>query len=138
MNPMTPTELILRDLVAFDTTSAKSNLDLIAYVQAYLALHGIASRLIPDETGTKANLWATIGPDGDGGLVLSGHTDCVPVVGEVWQSDPFTLTERDGKLYARGSADMKGFVAAALAAVPDLIAMQLDRPVHLEIGRAHV
>ena len=71
MNPMTPTELILRDLVAFDTTSAKSNLDLIAYVQAYLASHGIASRLIPDETGTKANLWATIGPDGDGGLVLT-------------------------------------------------------------------
>ena len=134
MNPMTPTELILRDLVAFDTTSAKSNLDLIAYVQAYLASHGIASRLIPDETGTKANLWATIGPDGDGGLVLSGHTDCVPVVGEVWQSDPFTLTERDGKLYARGSADMKGFVAAALAAVPDLIAMQLDRPVHLALS----
>lgn len=134
MNPMTPTELILRDLVAFDTTSAKSNLELIAYVQAYLASHGIASRLIPDETGTKANLWATIGPDGDGGLVLSGHTDCVPVVGEVWQSDPFTLTERDGKLYARGSADMKGFVAAALAAVPDIIAMQLDRPVHLALS----
>jgi len=134
MNPMTPTELILRDLVAFDTTSAKSNLDLIAYVQAYLASHGISSRLIPNETGTKANLWATIGPDRDGGLVLSGHTDCVPVLGEVWQSDPFTLTERDGKLYARGSADMKGFVAAALAAVPDLIAMQLDRPVHLALS----
>jgi acetylornithine deacetylase len=131
---MTPTELILRDLVAFDTTSAKSNLDLIGYVQDYLTSHGIASRLIPDETGTKANLWATIGPDVAGGLVLSGHTDCVPVVGEVWQSDPFTLTERDGKLYARGSADMKGFVAAALAAVPDLVAMQLDRPVHLSLS----
>lgn len=134
MNPMTPTELILRDLVAFDTTSAKSNLDLIAYVRAYLTSHGVASRLIPDDSGIKANLWATIGPDIDGGLVLSGHTDCVPVVGEVWQSDPFTLTERDGKLYARGSADMKGFVAAVLAAVPDLIAMQLDRPVHLALS----
>lgn len=131
---MTPTELILRDLVAFDTTSAKSNLDLIAYVQAYLGSHGIASRLVPDGTGTKANLWATIGPDVDGGLVLSGHTDCVPVTGETWQSDPFTLTERDGKLFARGSADMKGFVAAALAAVPDLIAMTLDRPVHLALS----
>lgn len=131
---MTPTEIILRDLVAFDTTSAKSNLDLIAYVQAYLSSHDISSRLILDETGTKANLWATIGPDRDGGLVLSGHTDCVPVVGEVWQSDPFTLTERDGKLYARGSADMKGFVAAALAAVPDLIAMRLDLPVHLALS----
>ena len=134
MTHMTSTELILRDLVAFDTTSAKSNLDLIAYVQRYLASHGLASRLIPDQTGTKANLWATIGPEVDGGLVLSGHTDCVPVVGEIWQSDPFTLTERDGKLYARGSADMKGFVAAALAAVPDLIRLQLDRPVHLALS----
>lgn len=134
MKHMTPTELILRDLVAFDTTSAKSNLGLIAYVQSYLTSHGIASRLIPDETGTKANLWATIGPDLDGGLVLSGHTDCVPVLGEVWTSDPFTLTEREGKLFARGAADMKGFVAAALAAVPDLIAMRLDRPVHLALS----
>lgn len=131
---MTQTELILRDLVAFDTTSAKSNLDLIAYVQTYLSNCGVTSRLILDETGTKANLWATIGPDRDGGLILSGHTDCVPVVGEVWQSDPFTLTERDGKLFARGSADMKGFVASALAAVPDLIAMELDRPVHLALS----
>ena len=98
---MTSTELILRDLVAFDTTSAKSNLDLIAYVQRYLASHGLASRLIPDQTGTKANLWATIGPEVDGGLVLSGHTDCVPVVGEIWQSDPFTLTERGGRLHGR-------------------------------------
>ena len=128
---MTPTEFILRDLVAFDTTSAKSNLALIAYVQDYLSSLGVASRLIPDATGQKANLWATIGPDRDGGLVLSGHTDCVPVVGEVWQSDPFSLTERDGKLFARGSADMKGFLAAALAAVPDLLAMELQRPVHL-------
>lgn len=131
---MTPTELILRDLVAFDTTSAYSNMDLIDYVQNYLSSHGITSRLICDETGTKANLWATIGPDLDGGMVLSGHTDCVPVIGEVWQSDPFTLTERNGRLYARGAADMKGFVAAALAAVPDLVAMNLDRPVHLALS----
>ncbi len=131
---MTPTELILRDLVAFDTTSAKSNLELIAYVQKYLSSLGVASRLIHDETGNKANLWATIGPDRDGGLVLSGHTDCVPVLGEVWQSDPFTLTERDGKLFGRGSADMKGFVAASIAAVPDLISMNLTRPVHLALS----
>lgn len=131
---ITPTELILRDLVAFDTTSVKSNLALIAYVQNYLSSLGIATRLIPDETGCKANLWATIGPDRDGGLVLSGHTDCVPVLGEVWQSDPFTLTERDGKLFGRGSADMKGFVAASLAAVPDLLAMNLSRPVHLALS----
>ena len=128
---LTPTEQILRDLIAFDTTSAKSNLPLIAYVEDYLSSHGIACRQILDQTRTKANLWATIGPDRQGGLVLSGHTDCVPVEGETWESDPFTLTDRDGKLYGRGSADMKGFVAAALAAVPDLIAMKLDRPVHL-------
>lgn len=128
---MTPSELILRDLVAFDTTSAKSNLPLIDHVQTYLAGLGISARLIPDATGTKANLWATIGPDREGGLVLNGHTDCVPVTGEVWETDPFTLTERDGRLYGRGSADMKGFLAVALAAVPDLIAMNLERPVHL-------
>lgn len=128
---MTPTERILRDLVAFDTTSAKSNLPLMAYVTQYLESHGVASRLIMDETGQKANLWATIGPEGDGGLILNGHTDCVPVEGEVWTSDPFTLTERDGRLYGRGSADMKGFVASALAAVPDLLAAKLPRPVHL-------
>ncbi|TDE34930.1 acetylornithine deacetylase [Antarcticimicrobium sediminis] len=131
---MTPTERILRDLVAFDTTSAKSNLELMAYVQDYLSSFGIASRLIHDATGNKANLWATVGPDRDGGLVLNGHTDCVPVVGEVWQSDPFTLTNRDGKLFGRGSADMKGFVAASLAAVPELIAMNLERPVHLALS----
>lgn len=128
---MTPSELILRDLVAFDTTSAKSNLPLIDHVQTYLAGLGISARLIPDATGTKANLWATIGPDREGGLVLNGHTDCVPVTGEVWETDPFTLTDRDGRLYGRGSADMKGFLAVALAAVPDLIAMNLERPVHL-------
>lgn len=128
---MTSSELILRDLVAFDTTSAKSNLPLIDHVQTYLAGLGISARLIPDATGTKANLWATIGPDREGGLVLNGHTDCVPVTGEVWETDPFTLTERDGRLYGRGSADMKGFLAVALAAVPDLIAMNLERPVHL-------
>jgi acetylornithine deacetylase len=128
---MTLTERILRDLVAFDTTSAKSNLPLMAYVSDYLDSHGVSSRLIMDETGEKANLWATIGPAGDGGLILNGHTDCVPVDGEVWTSDPFTLTERDGRLYGRGAADMKGFVASALAAVPDLLASGLSRPVHL-------
>lgn len=131
---MTDTERLLRDLVAFDTTSAKSNLPLMQYVQDYLARHGVASRLIPDETGQKANLWATIGPEIDGGLVLNGHTDCVPVEGEVWASDPFTLTEREGRLYGRGAADMKGFVASALAAVPDLVAARLPRPVHLALS----
>ena len=128
---MTPTERILRDLVAFDTTSAKSNLPLMAYVTQYLESHGVASHLVMDETGQKANLWATLGPEGEGGLILNGHTDCVPVEGEVWASDPFTLTERDGKLHARGAADMKGFVASALAAVPDILAAGFPRPVHL-------
>lgn len=128
---MTPTERILRDLVGFDTTSVKSNLPLMHHVQDYLSSHGVASRLIMDETGEKANLWATIGPEIDGGLVLNGHTDCVPVEGEEWTSDPFTLTEREGRLYGRGSADMKGFVASALAAVPDLVAADLPLPVHL-------
>lgn len=128
---MTPTEEILRDLVAFDTTSAKSNLPLIRYVQDYLDRFDIPSTLVMDESGEKANLWATIGPKIDGGLVLNGHTDCVPVEGEIWESAPFDLTERDGNLYGRGTADMKGFLAAALAAVPDLLLMDLQRPVHL-------
>lgn len=131
---MTPTERMLRDLVSFDTTSAKSNLPLMHHVQEYLFSHGVESRLIMDESGEKANLWATIGPEEDGGLVLNGHTDCVPVEGETWVSDPFTLTERDGRLYGRGAADMKGFIASALAAVPALVAAKLPRPVHFALS----
>jgi acetylornithine deacetylase len=128
---MTSTERILGDLVAFDTTSRRSNLDLIAYVQDYLDRHGAASRLVMDATKQKANLWATIGSEKDGGVVLSGHTDCVPVDDQDWNSDPFALTERDGRLYGRGACDMKGFLAAVLAAVPDLVGQSLPRPVHL-------
>ncbi len=102
------TELLAK-LVAFDTTSAKSNLPLIDFVRATLEAHGIAATLIPSEDGTKAALFATIGPKGDGGVGLSGHSDCVPVTGQSWTSDPFTLARRDGKLYGRGSCDMKGF-----------------------------
>ena len=130
---MTETERLLRTLVAFDTTSAKTNLPLMHFVQDYLQGHSVQSRLILDETGQKANLWATIGPEGDGGLILNGHTDCVPVEGEIWASDPFTLTARDGRLYGRGAADMKGFVASALAAVPDLVAEGYARPIHLAL-----
>lgn len=125
------TEQILKDLVAFDTTSRHSNLKLVDYVQSYLAGHGVTSRLVMDETGIKANLWATIGPERDGGIVLSGHTDCVPVDDQIWASDPFTLTERDGRLYGRGACDMKGFLASVLAAVPMLAGRGLARPVHL-------
>lgn len=122
---------LLGQLVAFDTTSRGSNLALIAHVEAYLAGHGVASRRVPNGDGTKANLLASIGPDVEGGVVLSGHTDVVPVDGQPWSSDPFVLTERDGRLYGRGTCDMKGFLALALAAVPDLVARPLARPVHL-------
>lgn len=126
----TTTEL-LSDLVAFDTTSRDSNLPLMDYVRDYLDGFGIESRLVHDETGAKANLWATIGPADRPGIVLSGHTDTVPVDGQAWSSDPFRLETRDGRLFARVACDMKGFVAASLAAVPSMVEAPLDRPVHL-------
>src|SRR4051812_30711542 len=122
---------ILATLVAFDTTSRNSNLDLIAHVEAELSRVGVAGRRVPNAEGTKANLFATIGPAAAGGVVLSGHTDVVPVDGQPWTSDPFVLTPRDGRLYGRGTCDMKGFLALALAAAPDLAKAVLDRPVHL-------
>ena len=122
---------ILERLVAFDTTSHLSNLALIEWVEGYLADHGVAARRIASDDGRKANLLATIGPAVKGGVVLSGHTDVVPVDGQPWTSDPFTLVQRDGRLYGRGSADMKGFIALALAAVPELKAAPLRRPAHL-------
>ena len=125
---------LLRALVGFDTTSAKSNLALIAFVEDYLKGHGIASTRVASADGAKADLFATIGPRGDGGIGLSGHSDCVPVKGQNWTSDPFTLTERDGKLYGRGSCDMKGFIACALAAVPSFKARALKEPVHIIVS----
>lgn len=122
---------LLERLVAFPTVSRDSNLDCIQFIHDYLAGFGVASRIVPDETGQKANLFATIGPEVAGGVILSGHTDVVPVDGQNWTSDPFTLTERDGKLYGRGACDMKGFLANALAAVPQFAATPLKRPVHL-------
>ncbi len=122
---------ILAQLVSFDTTSRDSNLALIDHVQAYLSSCGVESRLVMDATGQKANLWATIGPADQPGVILSGHTDTVPVDGQDWASDPFTLEDRGGRLYGRGSCDMKGFLACALAAVPGLVTRNLARPVHL-------
>ncbi len=122
---------LLERLIAFDTTSSLSNLDLIGWIEGYLADHGVASRLIASDDGAKANLLATVGPASEGGVVLSGHTDVVPVAGQAWTSDPFVLTRREDKLYGRGTSDMKGFIALALAAVPDLLAAPLKRPVHL-------
>ena len=128
----TPTSAeVLSRLVAFDTTSCNSNLPLIDYVADYLAALGIESHRIFDATGQKANLWATIGPADVPGTILSGHTDTVPVTGQEWTSDPFTLTPRGGNLYARGTCDMKGFLACALAAVPKMLAAPLARPIHL-------
>ena len=129
--PVPKSSEILAGLVTFDTTSRNSNLPLIEHVEAYLAEHGVESRRVYDETGQKANLWATIGPADRPGIILSGHTDTVPVDGQDWASDPFRLDARDGRLYGRGSCDMKGFIACALAAVPDLVARNLARPVHL-------
>jgi acetylornithine deacetylase len=127
-----PVELLAK-LVGFDTTSAKSNLDLIAFVQDYLDDHGVTSTLVPSEDGKKACLFATIG-EGAGGVGLSGHSDCVPVTGQKWTSDPFTLTERDGKLCGRGTCDMKGFIACVLASVPLFKSVALKEPIHIIIS----
>jgi acetylornithine deacetylase len=127
---VTPREILAR-LVAFDTTSRNSNLELIAWVEAFLAARGVVSRRVVNEDGTKANLIATIGPPTAGGIVLSGHTDVVPVDDQPWTSDPFTLTERDGRLYGRGVADMKAFLALALAHVDTALAASLKRPLIL-------
>jgi acetylornithine deacetylase len=129
---LTPAALeILERLIAFDTTSRGSNLALIEWVEAYLDRHGAPHRRVPNAEGSKSNLIATVGPAIEGGVVLSGHTDVVPVDGQAWSSDPFRLTPRDGRLYGRGAADMKGFLALALAAVPELAAGRTERPVHL-------
>ncbi|MEM8786068.1 MAG: M20/M25/M40 family metallo-hydrolase [Pseudomonadota bacterium] len=122
---------ILADLVAFDTTSEKSNLGLIDYVADLLSESGISHRRVHDETQRKANLFATVGPNVAGGIVLSGHTDVVPVEDQAWTSDPFTLTERRGRFFGRGTCDMKGFLALALAAVPDMVRANPSVPIHL-------
>lgn len=126
-------ELLAR-LVSFDTTSAKSNMALIRFVEDYLAQHGVRSELVPSADGEKASLFATIGPKGIPGIALSGHTDVVPVAGQRWDSDPFRLVERDGRLYGRGTTDMKGFVACVLAAVPDLVRRPLKIPLHIVLS----
>ena len=132
MRSYTTTQM-LAHLVAFDTTSRNANLPLIAFVETYLTQHGVPHFRIDYAEG-KTNLYATIGPDVAGGIVLSGHTDVVPVDGQHWTSDPFTLAERDGKYYGRGSADMKGFIAATLALVPRFNSMKLKRPIHLALS----
>jgi acetylornithine deacetylase len=129
----TPRDMLAR-LIAFDTTSRDGNLPLIDFVEAYLADWGIKSLRVDFEAGKKTNLYATIGPLDQGGIVLSGHTDVVPVDGQNWTTNPFELTEKDGLLYGRGTCDMKGFLATALALVPDFKAAKLKTPIHLALS----
>jgi acetylornithine deacetylase len=122
---------LLAKLIAFNTVSRESNLALIEFIRDYLSDLGVACELDYNAERSKANLFATIGPDDRGGVVLSGHSDVVPVAGQDWTVEPFQLTERDGKLYGRGTADMKGYIACVLAAVPGFLAQPLRLPLHL-------
>jgi acetylornithine deacetylase len=124
---------ILAQLIAFDTISAKPNMALMTYVRDLLADAGITSTLIPDPSGQKANLFATVGPAG-AGVMLSGHTDVVPVDGQDWTKPPFQMTEADGRIYGRGACDMKGFVACAIAAMMDAAKSPLKVPLHLALS----
>jgi acetylornithine deacetylase len=130
------TKAILAELIAFDTVSEKANLPMAEWVARYLAEHGIEPRMLPAEDGIHANLFATIGPAGVGGVGLSGHMDVVPVTGQPWDSDPFTMVEREGRLYGRGTCDMKGFVACVLALAPEIKARErsLQSPVHIVLS----
>lgn len=130
---LTPLEMLAK-LVAFDTESSKSNLDLIAFVESYLKSWDVPYVRVPNETGDKAALYATIGPQDKGGIVLSGHTDVVPVAGQAWTSDPFTLRVENGRAYGRGAVDMKAFDALALALVPEFQAANLKTPIHIMLS----
>jgi acetylornithine deacetylase len=125
---------MIRRLIGFDTTSRKSNLELIHYVQSYLEGHGVASTLVHDETGKKANLYATLGPQDRPGIALSGHTDVVPIDGQEWGSDPWNVVEKDGRLFGRGTCDMKGFLGIALAMVPQFLKRDIKTPIHLVLS----
>ena len=134
MSALDDTRAILADLIAFPTVSADSNLDLIEWCAGRLEALGARCEISRDATGAKANLFATIGPDVDGGVVLSGHTDVVPVAGQDWTSDPFIAVERDGLIHGRGACDMKGFIACALALAPRIARADLKRPVHFALS----
>ena len=122
---------ILERLIAFDTTSRNSNLALIEWVEAFLSERGVVSRRVANADGSKANLYAAIGPAAEGGVVLSGHTDVVPVDGQPWSSNPWVLTQKGEKLYGRGVADMKSFLALSLAHIDAALAAPLKRPIWL-------
>jgi acetylornithine deacetylase len=130
MDRLNDTRAILGDLIAFPTVSADSNLGMIAWLAQRLEDAGARVEMQRDKTGAKANLFATLGPEAPGGILLSGHSDVVPVAGQDWTCDPFAMTERDGRLFGRGACDMKGFIAACIAAAPDFAARELTRPLH--------
>jgi acetylornithine deacetylase len=123
---------MLERLIAMQTVSRDSNLELIDFVRAYLGAHGVESTLVESEDGRKANLYATVGPPAAGGVVLSGHTDVVPVDGQEWNTDPFTVVEKDGKLFGRGTCDMKAFSAIGLALLPEMD--KLKFPIHFALS----
>ena len=129
--PGEKTLALIRRLIAFDTVSERSNLALIEFVAGYLDDLGIACELVYDEGHGKANLYATLGPDDRSGIALSGHTDVVPVEGQPWDSDPFEVLERDGRLYGRGTSDMKSFIAVCLALAPEFLAREIAIPLHM-------
>lgn len=128
--PIDDTLLLMRSLIGFPTVSQDSNLDMIAYLATRLEASGARVDIMHDTSGNKANLFATMGPEGDGGIVLSGHSDVVPVADQVWATDPFLLHEEDGRLYGRGACDMKGFIAATIAMAPTFAQRVGSRPLH--------
>jgi len=130
---MNSTEIMAR-LVAFDTVSSRSNLHLVDWTRSWLDRHDIPYRLTSNDEGTKQNLFASVGPSVAGGVILSGHSDVVPVEGQDWATDPFTVSHRDGRYYGRGTCDMKGFVAAVLSMLPKANAANLSRPIHLALS----
>ncbi|WP_271274115.1 acetylornithine deacetylase [Aliamphritea hakodatensis] len=124
----------LAKLVSFKTISADSNIELINYINHVLEEHGVVGTVVPNSDGTKANLYATVGPLVSGGVALSGHSDVVPVQGQKWSTDPFALSKQGARLYGRGTCDMKGFIAVCLSMLPDMLRADLKRPIHLVIS----
>jgi acetylornithine deacetylase len=135
MSDILNTRQLLAKLVSFPTVSLDTNLPLIYFVRDYFAQHGIDSLVIPNEDGTKAGLIAQVGPNVVGGVALSGHSDVVPVEGQDWTTDPWTLVEKNDRLYGRGTCDMKGFVALAMAAMVKANLMDLQRPLQFALSR---
>ena len=125
---------IMEKLISFPTVSSESNLELISWVESYLNHHQVKSTRVYNEDKTKANLYANVGPMVDGGVIFSGHTDVVPVVGQEWDTDPFSVVEKDGKYFGRGTCDMKGFDALALATIPKALEKGIKRPIQIALS----